>query len=83
MKPTKSKVRCISAATRFYTTNKEYVVYTNGDGNTYIRGSDGFYDNVAKTSSKFTPVKNEDKQPKIKRENLTAVDKGSNSEEAP
>jgi len=83
MKPTKNKVKCISAATRFYTTNKEYVVYTNGDGNTYIKGSDGLYDNVVKTSSKFIPVKNENKQSKIKRPSPTTVDKGPNPEETP
>jgi hypothetical protein len=61
VKPTKAKVRCIKSATRFYQAGKEYTVYSNGDGNTYVKGSDGMYDNVAKTSSKFVKATNEAK----------------------
>jgi hypothetical protein len=53
MKPTKTKVKCVHAATRYYQSGQEYTVYTNGDGNTYIKGSDGMFDDVAKTLSKF------------------------------
>jgi len=53
MKPTKTKVRCVHAATRYYQSGQEYTVYTNGDGNTYVKGSDSLFDSVAKTKSKF------------------------------
>jgi hypothetical protein len=64
VKATKTKVKCVHAATRYYQSGQEYTVYTNGDGNTYIKGSDGLYDNVAKTLSKFVKVEDGTKQRK-------------------
>jgi len=75
MKPTKAKVKCVHAATRYYQSGQEYTVYSNGDGSTYVKGSDGMFDSVAKTRSKFMALEqDETKQREAKRSPLTAMD---------
>lgn len=82
MTPTKTKVVCQSAKSRWYQTGGIYTLYTDGKEN-YVQGSDGFYDNVTKCLSVFKEYKGETKQQKGKRKNLAAVGKGSNPEETP
>jgi hypothetical protein len=60
-KPTKKKVRCVSAATRYYETGQIYTVYALG-GEEFVKGADGYYDRIEKAVSKFVRV--EDEAPK-------------------
>jgi hypothetical protein len=60
-KPTKKKVRCVSAATRYYETGQLYTVYVLGDEE-FVQGTDGYYDRINRTVSKFVRV--EDETPK-------------------
>lgn len=52
------KVLCTVAMTQFYESGKLYDLYSDGKTE-YVKGSDGMYDEVRKTLSKFRKVENE------------------------
>lgn len=56
MEETPSTVLCIEAATKFYKVGTRYTVYKLRDGDDkkrFVKGSDGIYDQLGKSSSKF------------------------------
>ena len=53
MKETKATVVCISAATAYYQSGTTYPVYEDEAGVKYTLASDGRYDLLGKTASKF------------------------------
>jgi hypothetical protein len=81
-KPTKKKVRCVSAATRYYETGQIYTIYVLG-GEEYVKGADGYYDRIEKAVSKFVRVEDETKQQKGQRSLAPAKSSGHDPEEAP
>jgi len=54
MKTSNRWVKCTSAKSRFYTVDGIYEVFTDGK-DSFVLGSDGFYDNLGKMCSKFVP----------------------------
>jgi hypothetical protein len=54
MKKTKKKVRCIKAGSQWYKQGQVYNVYKYDDKE-FVQGSDGFYDMLGKSVSKFEP----------------------------
>lgn len=56
MEETPTTVRCIEAATQFYKVGTRYTVYKLRDGDDkkrFVKGSDGIYDQIGMTVSKF------------------------------
>lgn len=53
MKPTLKKVICIKSGSKFYKQKGVYTVYKDLNGYKYVKGSDGLFDNLSKTVSKF------------------------------
>jgi hypothetical protein len=70
-KPTKKKVRCVSAATRYYETGQLYTVYVLGDEE-FVKGADGYYDRIGKAVSKFVRVEDESSKKKLSKESSGA-----------
>jgi len=55
-KKTKDKVTCVSSGSQWYQVGKEYDVYEDTKGVRHVLGSDGHYDQIGKTVSRFREV---------------------------